>query len=96
MEYYQLCEDFKLGLEQTGQRHRVILFNTHAELACHLVTATQMRDALDKNIPQLFKGRLQLIRNSDDFAIQFNGKIVGHIPVSWLKNQFLQTISNPD
>lgn len=56
----KLNGDYSFGVEESGKNLRLIVYNNGVEKVCRKYSPKKLRDFLQSNDNQLFKGRLQL------------------------------------
>jgi hypothetical protein len=85
MQIIQLNNNFSLSAEAENKKLRLIILNKGEEYVCHKTTAGELLEFLAGGDNQLFKGRLQLLKNNNSILIKVKGKIEGAVNEEELK-----------
>jgi hypothetical protein len=76
---FQLSNDLSFGIEPYERGIRLIVFNGKEEWVCRKETRSNVNKFLSGPDASLFKGRLQLIKQSGAIGIEVKGVVVGKI-----------------
>lgn len=79
MQTLKLNDNFSIGAETENKKFRLIIFNNGEEFVCHKTTSGQLTKFFNSDANQLFKGRLQLLKNNDTILVKVKGNIEGMI-----------------
>lgn len=77
MRKLELNDELSFGIESENKKLRLIVFNNGKEYVCHKSTAGELTRFLNNDEEQLFKGRLQLLKNNDNILVKVKGNIEG-------------------
>ncbi|MBB6002806.1 hypothetical protein [Arcicella rosea] len=72
---------FTFNIFPHQEKLRLVVFTNDEEYVCRIESKKKLHHFLEEYDTRLFKGRLQLIKNQDDIAIQVKGKIVGELSI---------------
>ena len=72
---------FTFNIFPHQEKLRLVVFNNDEEYVCRIESKKKLYQFLEGNDATLFKGRLQLIKNQDDIAIQVKGRILGELSI---------------
>ncbi|MGN6178296.1 MAG: hypothetical protein ACTHNW_03895 [Mucilaginibacter sp.] len=75
----KINNDLSLAVEAENKKLRLIIFSNGEELVCHKTTTGQLTNFFNSDADQLFKGRLQLLKNNDTILVKVKGNIEGMI-----------------
>lgn len=75
----KINNDLSLAVEAENKKLRLIIFSNGEELVCHKTTTGQLMNFFNSDADQLFKGRLQLLKNNDTILVKVKGNIEGMI-----------------
>lgn len=75
-----------LHIETGDKKLRLVISNGTTEMACRKVTPAILLQFLSSTNQNLFKGRLQLFKDTDAVNIVLKGTPVGIIPIPVFKN----------
>jgi len=68
---------FSFAMEHTGKRARLIIYKAGVENVCRMETFKNIERFIRSDDEKIFKGRLQLHKNSDEIVIEVKGEIAG-------------------
>ena len=77
MQTLKLNDLFSMGAEAENKKLRLIIFSNGKEYVCHKTTSRELTSFFDGEKEQLFKGRLQLLKNNDNILVKIKGNIEG-------------------
>lgn len=77
----QQAPAFTFNIFPHQEKLRLVVFNNDEEYVCRIESKKKLHQFLEGNDATLFKGRLQLIKNQDDIAIQVKGRILGELSI---------------
>ncbi len=72
---------FTFNIFPHQEKLRLVIFKNDEEYVCRIESKKKLHQFLEENDARLFKGRLQLIKNQDDIAIQVKGRILGELSI---------------
>jgi len=77
MQRLKLNGHFSLGVEAENKKLRLVVFNNGEEYVCHKTTTGEFTKFIKGDTEQLFKGRLQLLKNNDNILVKIKGNVEG-------------------
>jgi hypothetical protein len=79
-----LKDGFYLTLERYEKRVRLIVTSNKTELVCRKESFQNLEQFLQSGQQHIFKGRLQLYKDSEDVQVEVKGEILGKVPADQL------------
>jgi len=79
MKTIRLNRTFKLGFENGTGKTRLVVFKNGEELACRKETFKNLNKFTNSAQKKIFKGRLQLFKDSGNINIEVKGEVVGTV-----------------
>lgn len=77
MNTLKLNDHLSIGVESENMKLRIIVFNNGEEFVCHKTTPGELAKFLSGDTNQLFKGRLQLLKNNGNILVKVKGNTEG-------------------
>lgn len=87
MIYIPLRNNFSIGMERFENRIRLVVFNGDDEYVCRKETLSVLEKFAEKNKAHIFRGRLQLYKDSDDIHVEVKGTILGTVRLNDFKKK---------
>lgn len=89
MPSFQLNNNLNFTIEPYEKRLRLIVFKDGLELVCRKENSKNLVAFLSLNKGQIFKGRLQLIKENTTVKILVKGQVIGSISEMDFRNLFI-------
>jgi len=79
MQTLKLNDLFSIGAKAENKKLRLIVFSNGEEYVCHKTTPGELTRFFNSETEQLFKGRLQLLKNNDNILVKIKGNVEGAV-----------------
>ena len=81
MKIIKFNDGLSFWIEHTEKQARLVIYKDGVENVCRKSTIRKLRQFIQSDEQQLFKGRLQLVRDiSGMIAVEVKGKVAGVVP----------------
>jgi hypothetical protein len=86
MQTLKINDLFSIGVESENKKLRLIIFSNGDEYICHKTTSGELTRFFNSDTEQLFRGRLQLLKNNDNILVKIKDNIEGAVSSKDLNN----------
>lgn len=74
-----LTDNYSFGVENLGNRYRLVVHNNEKELACRKEKRNILLNFLSETSGHLFRGRLQLKKEQEVIQVYLKGECIGSL-----------------